>query len=525
MSWVFLTDTHAYKLKKPVRYAYLDFSTIEARRLDCEQELLLNRRLAADVYLGVIPLVLGAEGRLGVGGAGEVVDWLVQMRRLPAQRMLDYLIRNGTVEPAEISRLARRLARFYAHGRLKPSRPRRIGSTWPSAIEANLRELTSPEFGLDKDLPERLARFQLGFLETHAELFDSRVRQGRIVEGHGDLRPEHVCLLPEPVVIDCLEFNREYRILDPADELGYLALECERLHAPQVGRWLLESYTRSEWRRAARRPAPFLPELAGGAACHARHLAPARRRAASARKSGWKPPGNTWNWRSGMPPRQEADARQPASSSTSDPPLCRRRMASANSGADSSTSTRLPTSAGGSRKGGMVSVTSTFSRAGSASTCARRADEHAVAGGGVHPVRAQRLAGGGGPRQGGAGADQVVDDEGGLAADLAHHRLAGNHAFAAALLHEGGRRRAGRAHGPGPGGRLPPASPRRRPATPPRRVRPAAVPRTRPRTGRGLPGARPGCGRHSGRRPGCARPGSPPGPCPPPRTAGRHSGC
>jgi len=243
MSWVFLTDTHAYKLKKPVRYAYLDFSSVEARRLDCEQEVLLNRRLAADVYLGVIPLVLGAQGRLSVGGAGEVVDWLVQMRRLPAQRMLDHLIRSGSVRQAEIRRLACRLARFYATAAAHAITPEAYRQCLAQRIEDNLRELASPEFGVAQDVPAGLASFQLGFLETHAGLFDDRVRQGRIVEGHGDLRPEHVCLLAEPLVIDCLEFNREYRILDPADELGYLALECERLHAPQVGRWLLQSYT------------------------------------------------------------------------------------------------------------------------------------------------------------------------------------------------------------------------------------------------------------------------------------------
>ncbi len=78
MSWVFLTDTHAYKLKKPVRYDYLDFSTIEARHLDSEMEVRLNRRLAAEVYLGVIPLVCDATGVMGLGGAGETIDWLVQ---------------------------------------------------------------------------------------------------------------------------------------------------------------------------------------------------------------------------------------------------------------------------------------------------------------------------------------------------------------------------------------------------------------------------------------------------------------
>jgi aminoglycoside phosphotransferase family enzyme len=242
MSWVFLTDTHAYKLKKPVRYDYLDFSTVEARRLDCEAEVRLNRRLAAEVYLGVIPLVLDAAGRLSLGGAGETVDWLVRMQRLPADRMLDHLLRNGAVEQPEIVQLAHRLARFYAELPAEPLAPETYRQSLAGRIEDNLRELGSPEFGLPRDVPAGLARFQLDFLQRHAELFDQRVQAGRIVEGHGDLRPEHVCLLAQPVVIDCLEFNREFRILDPADELGYLAMECERLHAPHVARWLLDGY-------------------------------------------------------------------------------------------------------------------------------------------------------------------------------------------------------------------------------------------------------------------------------------------
>jgi len=242
MSWVFLTDTHAYKLKKPVLYPYLDFSTLEARRLDCEQEVRLNRRLAADIYLGVLPLVRDAEGRLRLDGVGETVDWLVQMRRLPAERMLDYLLHSGVVERVEIVQLARRLACFYVEAVAEDITPEAYRKGLAGRIEDNLRELGSPEFGLDPGQMQRLARLQLSFLQSHAEWFDGRVRQRRIVEGHGDLRPEHVCLLAEPVVIDCLEFNREFRILDTVDELGYLALECERLQAPQVGRWLLESY-------------------------------------------------------------------------------------------------------------------------------------------------------------------------------------------------------------------------------------------------------------------------------------------
>ena len=98
MSWVYLTDRHAYKLKKPVRYDYLDFSTLEARRQNCEDEIRLNRRLAPDVYLAAIPLTVDAEGGLRLDGTGAVVDWLVKMRRLPADQMMDRAITARTEE-------------------------------------------------------------------------------------------------------------------------------------------------------------------------------------------------------------------------------------------------------------------------------------------------------------------------------------------------------------------------------------------------------------------------------------------
>jgi len=120
MSWVFLTDTNAWKLKKPVRTEFLDFSTPKARRFDCEEEVRLNRRLARDVYQGVVPLTVNSQGDLQLGGHGEPVDWLVRMRRLPAERMLDQLIARKDVSEPDISILASVLVAFY--GKAPPIR-------------------------------------------------------------------------------------------------------------------------------------------------------------------------------------------------------------------------------------------------------------------------------------------------------------------------------------------------------------------------------------------------------------------
>jgi uncharacterized protein len=112
MSWVFLVGERAFKLKKPVRFAYLDFSTLAAREGNCRAELTLNRRLAPGVYLRVAPLTLTSEGSLKLDGEGEVIDWLVVMRRLPVDRMLDTLIAGHTLDMRAVDRLAEALARF-----------------------------------------------------------------------------------------------------------------------------------------------------------------------------------------------------------------------------------------------------------------------------------------------------------------------------------------------------------------------------------------------------------------------------
>jgi aminoglycoside phosphotransferase family enzyme len=249
MSWVFLTHAHAYKLKKPART-----QTLEDRRRACETELQLNRRLAPSVYLGVVPLVV-ADGILRLEARGEPIDWLVKMRRLARVDMLDTRIRHDAVEPAEIDRLAAVLDRFYAGaqpaGSSGPGYRRRLAED----IAAKRRSLEQPRYGLPLEgiraLSERLRR---GLTRHAAEL---EKRAGAVVDAHGDLRPEHVCLELEPVVIDCLEFDRELRLLDPLSELCFLALECRRLGAGWIGERLLERHLASTGEHASAVLIPF----------------------------------------------------------------------------------------------------------------------------------------------------------------------------------------------------------------------------------------------------------------------------
>jgi aminoglycoside phosphotransferase family enzyme len=243
MSWVFVADDRVYKLKKPVHYPFLDFRTLAAREKNCREEVRLNRRLAPDVYLGVVPLTVGEDGRLAIAREGEVVDWLVEMRRLPNELMLDQAIVTHTIEHDRTGRLdsvVHLLVGFY-----KTCSPAEISpSAYVQQFERehviNEAMLSDPRFDLDgAEVIDALARVRRGLEEGRASLED-RAARGYIVEGHGDLRPEHVCLSDPPVIIDCLEFSYALRLVDPFDELGYLTLECEIIDAGWVGEHIIE---------------------------------------------------------------------------------------------------------------------------------------------------------------------------------------------------------------------------------------------------------------------------------------------
>lgn len=235
MSWVFLAGDVVYKLKKPVRSAVLDFSTIAAREANCRAEVRLNRRLAPDVYEAVVALTLETDGRLALGGTGRATDWLVKMRRLPADRLLDHVIAHGSVSRTDIERVAALLASFYRRAAVADLTPEDYVARFAHEHAENESVLAMPQF----DLPRTTVRTVLEaigrFIAEEPQMLGERVRSGLVVEGHGDLKPEHICLLQTPVVIDCLEFNRALRLVDPYDELALLGLECDRLGAGWVG--------------------------------------------------------------------------------------------------------------------------------------------------------------------------------------------------------------------------------------------------------------------------------------------------
>lgn len=237
MSWVFLAGDRVYKLKKPVRFPYLDFSTLARREAACRAELRLNRALAPDTYLDVLPLVGNGKG-LAIGGEGPVVDWLVVMRRLDERFMLEPLLVERQVGVPQLDALVATLTEFYRSATPVFLSPAAHLADWKRSLANNRRVLLDPRFGIPPGRVRRIDRAQRQFLQRHGALIAARMRHRHIVDGHGDLRPEHIWLGDKVEIIDCLEFNARLRVVDPLDEVAFLVLECERLGAPWVAGYI-----------------------------------------------------------------------------------------------------------------------------------------------------------------------------------------------------------------------------------------------------------------------------------------------
>jgi len=238
-SWLFLTDRHVYKLKKPQRRLGMDYRSLSDRLRGCREELRLNRRLAPSVYLGLVPLSVRRRGELYLGHGHRTVDWLVKMVRLPHRDMLDQALTHGRVTGRRTGAVAATLVAFYARATRSPLGPQQYARRLRGQVKRNARAIAAacPQA---RDAVSSLAQRQLEFALREQGAIGQRGQ--RVLECHGDLRPEHVCTVHPVCVIDCLEFNRDLRLLDPAEEVAFLALEVERLGHDGIAWDLVERY-------------------------------------------------------------------------------------------------------------------------------------------------------------------------------------------------------------------------------------------------------------------------------------------
>ncbi|APZ91747.1 polynucleotide kinase [Fuerstiella marisgermanici] len=249
ISVVFLAGDCVYKVKKAVDYGFLDFATLEKRRHYCDEEVRLNRRLAPDVYLGVVPITRSGE-QLSFEGDGDTVEWAVKMRRLPDEATLQYRLRHGDVDVDVMRNLGRRIADFHAKADSGPS-VAEFGRF--DVVAGNARE----NFRQSKDqiwktvsesVFERLEKLTEEALAQHRQLISLRAECGVPRDTHGDLRLDHVYLLPdreppgEIVVVDCIEFSERFRFADPIADVAFLVMGLNLRGRKELGREFLESY-------------------------------------------------------------------------------------------------------------------------------------------------------------------------------------------------------------------------------------------------------------------------------------------
>lgn len=249
ISVVALTDDVVYKIKKPVKFPFLDFSTLEQRRFYCEREVELNRRLAPDVYLGVVPIVVKA-GRLQVDTDGEPVEWAVKMRRLPAAATLEQRLARNEVDPPLMRRLAQRLAAFHAAA---PCNPHRMQYARFNAVSRNIRDNlqiahTAGQTTIDTAVLTRLEELTRQCLTRSQELIERRADHNVPRDVHGDLHLDHVYVFPEQqppadlAIIDCIEFNDAFRFVDPVADLAFLVMDLKFHNRRDLARDFVEAY-------------------------------------------------------------------------------------------------------------------------------------------------------------------------------------------------------------------------------------------------------------------------------------------
>jgi uncharacterized protein len=229
ISHIFLVDDLVYKIKKAVRYSFLDYSTLGKRHRFLQEELRLNRRLAPSVYLAVMPISFDSVG-WRLGGQGKPMEYTLVMRRLPESRMLPALLDSGQLTEEMMQSLAEVLGDFHSHAEpLAGGEISRHLVNVEKEWNNNLADL-NPLVGrfMDAEGLKRVADFGADFLARNTELFRRRAAQKRIREVHGDLHCEHVCFAPEGIQIyDCIEFDAKLRRCDLASETAFLLMDLE----------------------------------------------------------------------------------------------------------------------------------------------------------------------------------------------------------------------------------------------------------------------------------------------------------
>jgi len=228
ISLLFLTGSYVYKVKKPVDFGFLDFTTLEKRKYFCEQEVRLNRRLSPDIYLGVVKITRDGD-RVSFDGRGEVEEYAVKMKQIPEELLMDKLLDRGRVTPEMIKAVSEKLVRFYSEAETSEliksfARPERVKQDTDENFEQTEKYIGVT---ISKDTFEEVQRRTNEFFRVRDKIFHLRIASDRIRDCHGDLRLEHIFWGDEIAIFDCIEFNERFRYTDVTADIAFLAMDLD----------------------------------------------------------------------------------------------------------------------------------------------------------------------------------------------------------------------------------------------------------------------------------------------------------
>jgi aminoglycoside phosphotransferase family enzyme len=243
ISLLFLTGNHVYKLKKPVDFGFLDFTSLEKRRYFCEQEVSLNRRLSPTIYLGVIRIT--KEGnQIYLEGKGKPVEYAVKMKQIPEERLMDRLLEKKQVTPRMIEAVSEKLVKFYSAAETSDliksfAKPERVKQDTDENFEQTERYI---DVTIPRKVYEEVKKKTNEFFRKNGEIFQQRIASDRIRDCHGDLRLEHIFWGDEISIFDCIEFNQRFRYTDIATDIAFLAMDLDYHGREDLGEHLIRAY-------------------------------------------------------------------------------------------------------------------------------------------------------------------------------------------------------------------------------------------------------------------------------------------
>ncbi|MFN3568008.1 MAG: aminoglycoside phosphotransferase, partial [Caldimicrobium sp.] len=254
ISYIFITDEVVYKIKKPVNFGFLDFTTLDKRKFYCEREVELNRRLCKDLYLGVVPIVRTDKG-YKIEGHGEIVDYAVKMKRLPEEGMMSKLLKEGGITYLHMDLILDKLIPFYRSAETG-EKVNSYGSL--QTIRYNIEEnfLQTKDFvgiALSERKYLQIIDYSRNFMEERKNLFEERIRDGYIRDGHGDLYSANICFdnLKEVYIFDCIEFNERFRCGDVISDMAFLAMDLDFHRQRKLSHYFVAEYIKKSGDRKA----------------------------------------------------------------------------------------------------------------------------------------------------------------------------------------------------------------------------------------------------------------------------------